>query len=129
MSKKNKRRIRINHSKSPLNLVKIKNMEKDFKSEDLELKIQNLEQVLSRTQKIIDEFDRDEKTDQLLKMMYSADVDEDFVKTSMNISENELNLLIEGLISRGFLQFVSGDEVELTREGVLYMKNQDLYDF
>ena len=118
------KRIRIDHSKSPLKRIKKKNSEKEFKNEDLELKIQSLEQVISRTQKIIDEFERDEKQDQLLNLMYQDDVDEDFVKTSMNISENELNLLIQDLISRGFLQFVSGDEIEITRDGILYIKNQ-----
>jgi superfamily II RNA helicase len=123
---KKRKRIRINHSKSPFNRIKKKSFEKEFKNEDLEEKIQNLEQVISRTQRIIDEFERDEKRDHLLQMMYQDDVDEDFVRTSMNISENELNLLVEELISRGFLQFVSGDEVELTKDGILYMKNQDL---
>jgi len=118
------KKIRINRSKSPLNRIKKKNSEKEFKNEDLELKIQSLEQVISRTQKIIDDFERDEKQDQLLNLMYQNDVDEDFVKTSMNISENELNSLIQDLISRGFLQFVSGDEIEITQDGILYMKNQ-----
>jgi hypothetical protein len=122
MSKK----IRINHSKSPFKKIKKKNSEKEFKNEELELKIQSLEKVISRTQRIIDDFERDEKQDQLLNLMYQDDVDEDFVKTSMNISESELNLLIQDLISRGFLQFVSGDEIEITRDGLLYIKNQEL---
>ncbi len=119
------KRIRINHSKSPLNQIKKKSFEKEFKNEDLEIKLQNLEHVISKTQRIIDEFERDEQRDDLLKMMYQDDIDEDFVKTSMNISENELNSLIQDLISQGFLQFVSGDEIELTRDGILYMKNQE----
>jgi len=119
------KKIRINHSKSPLNRFKQNKPGKEIKSKDLEEKIQNLEQVISRTQQVIEDFEREEKRDQLLQMMYQDDVDEDFVKTSMNISENELNSLIEDLISCGFLQFVSGDEVELTPDGVRYMKNQD----
>jgi len=118
-------KIRINHSKSPLNRIKRRKEKKEFKNEDLETKIQNLEQVISKTQRIIDDFDREEKRDQLLNMMYTDDVDEEFVKTSMNLSENELNSLIEELVSCGFLQFVSGDEIELTKDGVLYMKNQN----
>ena len=118
-------KIRINHSKSPLNRIKRRKEKKEFKNEDLETKIQNLEQVISKTQRIIDDFDREEKRDQLLNMMYTDDVDEEFVKTSMNLSENELNSLIEELVSCGFLQFVSGDEIELTKDGILYMKNQN----
>ena len=127
MSKKIKRRkrLRIDHSKSPLNRIRNKSVKTEFKQEDLATKLQNIEQVIARTQKIIDEFEQDEKRDQLLKMMYQDDVDEDFVKSSMNLPDNELNSLIEDLISRGFLQFVSGDEVELTRDGILYMKNQE----
>ena len=120
------KRIRIDHSKSPFKRIKKKKSEKEFKNEDLELKIQSLEQVISRTKRIIDDFERDEKQDQLLNLMYQDDVDEEFVKTRMNISENELNLLIQDLISRGFLQFVSDDEIEITRDGILYIKNQEL---
>ena len=127
MSKKIKRRkrLRIDHSKSPLNLIRNKSVKTELKQENLSMKLKNIEQVITRTQKIIDEFERDEKRDQLLKMMYQDDVDEEYVKSSMNLPDNELNSLIEDLISRGLLQFVSGDEVELTRDGILYMKNQE----
>ena len=127
MSKKIKRRKRlhIDHSKSPLNRIRNKSVKTEFKQEDLSMKLQNIEQVIARTQKIIDEFEQEEKREHLLKMMYQEDVSEDLVKSSMNISENELNSLIEDLISHGLLQFVSGEEVELTRKGILYMKNQE----
>jgi len=126
MSKKIKRRkrLRIDHSKSPFNRIRNKSVKTEFEQENLSIKLQNIEQVITRTQKIIDEFEREEKREQLLKMMYQEDVSEDLVKSSMNISENELNSLVEDLISHGLLQFVSGDEVELTRDGILYMKNQ-----
>ena len=126
MSKKIKRRkrLRIDHSKSPLNLIRNKSVKTELKQEDLSMKLQNIEQVITRTQKIIDEFEREEKREQLLKMMYQEDVSKDLVKSSMNISENELNSLVEDLISHGLIQFVSGEEVELTRDGILYMKNQ-----
>ena len=123
---KKRKRIRINHSRSPLKRIKEKSGEKEIKNEELETKLQNIEQVIQRTQKIIEDFEREEKTDQLLRMMYQDDVNEEFVKTSMNISEGELNSLIQDLVSKGFVQFVSGDELELTRDGILYMKNQEL---
>jgi len=126
MSKKIKRRkrLRIDHSKSPLNLIRNKSVKTELKQENLSMKLKNIEQVITRTQKIIDEFEREEKREQLLKMMYQEDVSKDLVKSSMNISENELNSLVEDLISHGLIQFVSGEEVELTRDGILYMKNQ-----
>ena len=119
-----KRRIRVNRSK--LNKKSDKTKEKkEFKQEDLELKIKNLERVMHRTQRVIDEFEREEKQDLLLSMMYKDDVDAGFVKNNMDVSEEELNSLVNDLISRGFLQFVSGDEIELTKDGILYMKNQN----
>jgi len=119
-----KRRIRVNRSKSNKKSNKTKE-KKEFKQEDLELKIKSLERVMHRTQRVIDEFEREEKQDLLLSMMYKDDVDAEFVKNNMDVSEEELNSLVNDLISRGFLQFVSGDEIELTKEGILYMKNQN----
>lgn len=119
-----KRKIRVNRSKLDKKSNKTKE-KKDFKQEDLELKIKNLERVMHRTQKVIDEFEREEKQDRLLSMMYKDDVDAEFVKNSMGVSEEELSSLVNDLVSRGFLQFVSGDEIELTKDGVLYMKNQN----
>lgn len=119
-----KGKIRVNRSKLDKKSNKTKE-KKDFKQEDLELKIKNLERVMHRTQKVIDEFEREEKQDRLLSMMYKDDVDAEFVKNSMGVSEEELSSLVNDLVSRGFLQFVSGDEIELTKDGVLYMKNQN----
>ena len=119
-----KRRIRVNRSKSNKKSNKTKE-KKEFKQEDLELKIKSLERVMHRTQRVIDEFEREEKQDLLLSMMYKDDVDAEFVKNNMDVSEEELNSLVNDLISRGFLQFVSGDEIELTKDGILYMKNQN----
>ena len=119
-----KRRIRVNRSKSNKKSNKTKE-KKEFKQEDLELKIKSLERVMHRTQRVIDEFEREEKQDLLLSMMYKDDVDAEFAKNNMDVSEEELNSLVNDLISRGFLQFVSGDEIELTKDGILYMKNQN----
>ncbi len=126
MPKKTKVKGKIRVNRSKLNKKSNKTKEKkDFKQEDLELKIKNLERVMHRTQKVIDEFEREEKQDRLLSMMYKDDVDAEFVKNSMGVSEEELSSLVNDLVSRGFLQFVSGDEIELTKDGVLYMKNQN----
>jgi helix-turn-helix protein len=127
MSKKDKRvkRLRINHSKSPLSVLKKKTVKKEFKNKDLEMKLKDMEHVIARTQKIIDEFEKDEKRDKLLKMIYQDDIDEDTVKSTMNISDKELNFLIEELISKGFVQFVSSDDIELTSKGILHAKNEE----
>jgi helix-turn-helix protein len=58
-------------------------------------------------------------------LMYSDDVDVDFVKTTMNISENELNSFVSELVQNGFLEFVSEDEIKLTKSGLSYVKNQE----
>jgi len=67
----------------------------------------------------------EQRRNQLLKMMYQDDIDDEFVTTTMDISHDELESLVGELIQLGFLQYCSNDEVELTKDGVFYLINQD----
>ena len=91
---------------------------------NLEEKLTNLEQVLLRTQMIIDEDKREGQRDQILKMMYLDDIDSEFVKNTLKISDNELKSIVDELVELGFLQFISDDEVEISKKGSIYAKNQ-----
>ena len=119
------KRIRINRNKSFFKPAKNKPAKNEIKQIDFEEKLANLEQILHRTQALIAQDEHDEKLDQLLTLMYSDDVDVDFVKTTMNISENELSSFVSELVQNGFLEFVSEDEIKLTRSGISYIKNQE----
>ena len=119
------KKIRINRNRSTLKFTKNKLAKNKFKQIDLEEKLANLEQILHRTQMLIEQDEHDEKRDQLLKMMYSNDVDANFVKTTMKISDDELNSFINELEQMGFLEFVSDDEIKLTKDGIIYVKNQN----
>jgi len=119
------KKIRINNKRSPLKLVKNKLAKNEVKQIDIAEKLANLEQILQRTQLLIEQDEHDEKRDQLLNLMYSNDIDAKFVKTTMGISEDDLSSLVDELVKMGFLEFVSNDEIELTRDGISYVKNQD----
>ena len=84
----------------------------------------NLEQVLLRTQMIIDADKREEQRDQILKMMYLDDIDSEFVKNNLDISDKELTAIVDELVELGFLQFISDDELEISKKGTIYVKNQ-----
>ncbi len=119
------KKIRINHNRSLVKLAKDKIVKDEVKQMDFEEKIANLEQILQRTQALIAQDEHDEKLDKLLNLMYSDDVDVDFVKTTMNISDDELSSFVKELVDMGFLEFVTNDEIELTKAGVSYVKNQE----
>lgn len=119
------KKIRINRNKSLFKLAKNETAKKAIKKSDLEEKLANLEQILQRTQMLIEQDERDEKRDMLISLMYSHDVNADSVKTTMNISNEELNSLVSELVQMGFLEFVSDDEIGLTKAGVSYVKNQE----
>jgi helix-turn-helix protein len=75
---------------------------------------------------LIEEEEHDEKQYQLLKLMYMDDVNSQYVINSLEISEDELNSLVEELVELGFLKFISDDEAEITKEGISYLKWRDL---
>jgi len=62
----------------------------------------------------------------LLKILYLDDVDADYVKKNLKISDSELENLVNQLLEIGLIEYTSDDEVELTNEGIYYIVNRDL---
>lgn len=123
--KKIKRKIRINHSRSPLKLLKNKIKYKQEKTVNAEETLENLDEVIQRVQSIIDQDEREEKRDKLLKMVYDDDISAEDVHSTIDITHVELELIVNELVELGFLRFINEDEVELTNDGILYLQNQD----
>jgi len=119
-----RRRIRINPDKSPINLIKNKS-NKDNEKIDFEKRIENVNEALNRAQTFSERYEYEQKIGQLLTMMYLDDIDADFVKNSMKISDDELESMVEKLIELGYLHYVSDDEVELTKDGVFHVVTQN----
>lgn len=134
--KRRKNRIRINQEKTPLENIK-NNLELPQKPEKKELVINNLEektigfvkridQLSRQVQALVDEDEGDAKKYQLLKMMYNDDVNVNLALNTLNISENELEYLVDELIDLGFVKYTADDEVEITEEGISYLKWREL---
>lgn len=123
--KQKKMKIRINKSKSPLNLVKNKFKDKQEKPVNIEETLDNLEQVMQRVQNIIDQDEREEKRDRLLKMIYTEDISAKNVQNTIGITEVELESIVDELLELGFLKFIDENELELTNDAILYLKNQE----
>ena len=119
-----RKRIRVDPSNSPLNLMKKKINEKNEK-EVFEDRVENIEEVIVRSEMISKRNVSEQKRDELLKMMYYDDIDADHVLDTMQISNGELESIVGELIELGFIQNSSNDEVELTMDGIFYIMNQD----
>ncbi len=59
-----------------------------------------------------------------MKIMYSKDVDAEFVTDKLGISSNELRSLVDELVKRGLLRYTTDDEVELTEQGIKYIESK-----
>ena len=115
----------MNPDKSPINLLREKFREKSEK-DNFEERIENIRQVIARSEMISKNDGSEQRRNQLLKMMYQDDIDHEFVTTTMSISHDELESLVDELIQLGYLQYCSNDEVELTKDGVFHIISQDL---
>ena len=129
------KRICIDRSKSPLNFFKKKQSEKD-KNKD---KISVIKKIDSRIQKMDDLYNQNEvfskkyepnaKENMLLKLMYLEDVDSEFVKSEMRVTDKELQYIVNNLLEQGFVKKSSNNEIELTMEGIYHItsNNMDLF--
>ena len=129
------KRICIDRSKSPLNFFKKKQSEKD-KNKD---KISVIKKIDSRIQKMEDLYNQNEvfskkyepnaKENMLLKLMYLEDVDSEFVKSEMRVTDKELQYIVNNLLEQGFVKKSSNNEIELTMEGIHHItsNNMDLF--
>jgi len=61
---------------------------------------------------------------ELMKIMYSKDVDAEFVTDKLGISSNELRSLVDELVKRGLLRYTTDDEAELTEQGIKYIESK-----
>jgi hypothetical protein len=66
-----------------------------------------------------------QKEYELLKILYSSDVDASVVCSKLNISESDLNEIIKKLLKFEMLHYVSDDELILTDLGIGYIKNKE----
>lgn len=123
--------IKRNPSKSPLNFFKKKSKNKEEKEDtsDIIKKIDNQflnTNLFSDDEPVSTKYEPNSRETVLLKMMYLDDVDSDYVKSKMRISDNELEKLVEGLLDLGLVKYSSNNEIELTREGVYYITSNDM---
>lgn len=128
-------KIRVNSSKSPLNLLKDR-LKKNNIEKKQEERSKNIEKINEQIKKMNDLFDDEENVsikyepspmqNRLLKMIYLDDVDADHVKKNLKISNNELENLVNQLVEVGLVEYTSDNEVELTNEGIYYIVNRNL---
>jgi hypothetical protein len=64
-----------------------------------------------------------EKELELLKMLYSRDMDAETATVLLHISKREFEIIIRRLLHSELLHYVSFNEIELTEEGINYLTN------
>jgi len=128
-------KIRINPERSPLNLLKNKFLDKKEKKkhreqikrvELMDEKIMNVDDFFDDETTLSTKYEPSPKQNRLLKMMYLDDIDVDYVKTKMKVTDEELEFMVDELVELGFLEYSSDDEVELTDEAIYYITSRDL---
>ena len=133
MKKRKKLKIRINPTKSPFKLIRKKfnhttllgEEEAEIKEEEKFANVDRYINQLKKVQMIIDEEKHEEKQFQLIKMMYSDDIDTEYAVNNLDISEKELGYIVNELVELGLVHFISDDEAEITIDGIKYIKYRD----
>jgi len=128
IKKRRKRVIRRDPTKSPFYSIKSKINKQEPEIDEQEIRTdfqRKMDQLFEQASFMMDEEKPKNKHYQLLKMIYSEDIDSDYAISQMRISENELKLLVDELVKFGYLQFSSEDEAEITEEGILYIINRE----
>ena len=125
-----KKRIKINHSKSPLNLFKIRNKEDSSDSEKVIEKIDDhaskLDYLYDENEFVSTKYEPTAKENILLRLMYLEDVDSDFVKSEMRVTDLELQKIVNNLLNEGFVKESSSNEIELTADGIYHITSNDM---
>jgi hypothetical protein len=62
-----------------------------------------------------------EKEYELLEILYSRDLDIDMAMVMLHISKPELEVMVNKFLDSEMLQYISDNEVKLTRKGILYL--------
>lgn len=65
-----------------------------------------------------------EKSYTFLKLINRQDMDFDTAKSILNLSDDEIRMIIKELVELKFLEFVSDDEIEITKSGIEFITNQ-----
>ena len=99
--------------------------EAEIKEEEKFANVDRYINQLKKVQMIIDEEKHEEKQFQLLKMMYSDDIDTEYAVNNLDISEKELGYIVNELVELGLVHFISDDEAEITIDGIKYIKYRD----
>jgi len=131
------RKIRVNHNHSPLNFLrnKLKNKEKQEKHENKILSIEHIDEKIENMEELFDDelssikYEPNTNQNRLLQMMYLDDIDADFVRNKMGVSDKELENIVDGLVKLGLLEYSSDNEVQLTDEAIYYITSKDLEIF
>jgi hypothetical protein len=71
----------------------------------------------------VEEIKLTEKELELLKMLYSRDMDAETATVLLHISKREFETIIRRLLHHELLHYVSFNEIELTEEGINYLTN------
>jgi len=66
-----------------------------------------------------------EKEYQLLELMYNRDMDAESAAAALNITQDELNEMIQKLAKIQMLQYISYDTVKLTETGMSYLSKKE----
>ena len=125
INKRKKKRLRVDPTRSPLNLVIKKLQEKKTEREVVEDDFVDPNQFSPLVQMMLEDAKKDDLYYQLLKMMYIDDVDAEHVENYLGISTDELKNAVDELVSLGFLKHTSEDEVELTDDGVTLIMHRE----
>jgi len=116
-------------TKSPFNFFRKRVIEKKVKTTNQEEKFTNfnsyMDQLLQKTKMMDDDKEHNEKQYRLLKMIYSDDINADFVINNLDVTENELKSLVDELVEIGFLKLNSDDEAEITEDGIVHILHRE----
>ena len=67
-----------------------------------------------------------EKEVELLKIIQKQDIDFETAVFMLRVSENEVKYMVQGLLTFGFLQYISSNEVAITEIGIEYLKKKGI---
>ena len=90
----------------------------------MENKIINIQDTIRKTEKLIQQDEIEEKQDKVLNMIYAEDIDAEQIIKNFDMSYDDLDKIVQDLLDAGYIKYISNNEVELTQQGVLYIKNQ-----
>lgn len=101
---------------SPLDTLHLDSLVEDYVTRYTKYK--ELEQITSKMIEI------DEKEYEFLETLYSRDLDIEMTMAMLQISKPEVDSMVDKFLESEMLQYVSDNEVKLTRKGLLYLLEQ-----